>query len=98
MLNDIFHWNLQFCNLVKSWLRLDTILVRLCATENSNVSSPSNCISENKLGGKSIIQTRRNKEPNTDPFGTLISLGSKFKHRLFRTTCCDLSLRNGAIT
>ena len=74
-LNDIFHWYAQLEILIKSSFSCNNDRLISWTTEKIEVSSAKSLAVDDRFLDKSLIYTKNNRGPKTDPWGTPASAG-----------------------
>ena len=75
-LNDIFHWYAQLEILIKSSFSCNDDRLISWTTEKIEVSSAKSLAVDDRFLDKSLIYTKNNRGPKTDPWGMPASTGN----------------------
>ena len=96
-LNNIFHWYAQPCIFTRLLLSVEIETFTQFTMLNKEVSSFKSLTSKLSPCGTLLIWMRKNKVPNTDPYGTPALINYNLEDWPFKTSLWRLLLSNDSI-
>ena len=92
-LKFINHYAVQFTSMRKSWLIIPSMSLIVAAELNNELSSANNLVRLRSDSAISLIYTKNNRGPRTEPWGTPASTLLKLDEVFLMTTFCFLPLK-----